>query len=105
MSRSRPDGRSLGEVTAAGRPLRVVTESDARLLQSSGGGGLVRGRVRALVLCDLLALAVAFAGTYVLAELIGPPAVIGPTAAVVGFVLAATVTWIGVFSAYRLYEG
>jgi exopolysaccharide biosynthesis polyprenyl glycosylphosphotransferase len=103
MSSSRPETRP-GGASVAGRPLRVVTESEARLLEAGGPGRLARGRVRALVLADMVALAFAFVGTYGLAEVIGPPAVIAPTGVVVGLIAVATITWIGVFSAYRLYE-
>jgi exopolysaccharide biosynthesis polyprenyl glycosylphosphotransferase len=105
MSSSRPETRAGGSATAAGRPLRVVTEAEARLLGGERAGGLARGRVRVLALADLLALAAAFAGMYVLAEIIGPPAFIAPAGAVVALTAVATITWIGVFAAYRLYEG
>ena len=41
-------------------------------------GGFSRGRVRLLVGADLVAILASLAGTYVLAERIGPPAVIAP---------------------------
>jgi exopolysaccharide biosynthesis polyprenyl glycosylphosphotransferase len=60
--------------------------------------------VRALVLVDLLSIMVAFAGTYILAETIGPPAVIAPAGVVAALIAISIVMWIAVFAAYRLYE-
>jgi len=68
-------------------------------------GRLARGRVRTLIAADLVAIAVALAGTYLLAELIGPPAVIAPGAVMAVLIVAAAVAWIAIFAAYRLYEG
>jgi exopolysaccharide biosynthesis polyprenyl glycosylphosphotransferase len=54
---------------------------------------------------DVLAIAASLAGTYALAELIGPPAVIAPgwLLALLGPVLV--LGWLAVFASYRLYEG
>jgi exopolysaccharide biosynthesis polyprenyl glycosylphosphotransferase len=68
-------------------------------------GGLDAGRVRMLVAADLLAIAIALAGTYGLAELVAPPAVLAPTAVAVAGALLAAAAWIAIFAAYRLYEG
>src|SRR4051812_22400669 len=107
MSKSRPEGDPSGavlETPARGRgSLRVVEPPLARTRR--GPRRLVRGRVRTLIAADLAALGVAFAGTYVLAEIVGPPAVIAPGGVVAGLIAVALVTWIGVFASYRLYEG
>src|SRR4051794_24411689 len=68
------------------------------------GRGLYRGRVLGLLAVDLLAIWVALAGTYVLAEVIGPPAVIVPHGALIGLLAAASIAWPAVFAAYGLYE-
>jgi exopolysaccharide biosynthesis polyprenyl glycosylphosphotransferase len=86
--------------TARG-PLRVVPEASAAKVARAGRS---QGRVRALLLADLLSIAVALTGTYLLAELIGPPAIIAPAAAQIGFVAFANVLWIATFASYRLYE-
>src|SRR4051794_16432426 len=82
-------------------PLRVVPEPGAT--QAARRGGRSRGRVRALLLADLLSVAIALGGTYGLAEVIGPPAVIAPAGVQLGLVLIAAVVWVMVFAAYRLY--
>jgi exopolysaccharide biosynthesis polyprenyl glycosylphosphotransferase len=79
--------------------LRLSAHSDA-----ARGRGLHRGRVWALLIADLLAVWIAVAGTYLLAQQIGPPAVIGPTAVLVALGLAITLMWPAVFAAYGLYE-
>ena len=68
-------------------------------------GGFSRGRVRLLVSADLLAILISLAGTYLLAEQIGPPAVIAPDWMLVTLVPAMAVSWLGIFGVYRLYEG
>src|SRR6476646_5211447 len=84
--------------------LRVVEPAPAGAARARHQGRLRRGRVRALLAVDLIAIAVAFAATYGFAELIGPPAVIGPVGVVAAFVAVAIVIWIAVFAAYGLYE-
>ena len=66
---------------------------------------LRRGRIWALMSGDLLALASAYAFSFVVAEEIGPlPAVSAPGWFLAGLALAAAFAWIAVFTAYRLYE-
>jgi exopolysaccharide biosynthesis polyprenyl glycosylphosphotransferase len=109
MRSSPPDRGATGQPAAApataGPALRVVTtpeDHDARVHRQ---GRLRRGRVRVLAAVDLVAIAVAFVGTYLLAEVVGPPAVIGPAGVVMAFIALATLTWLTTFAAYRLYEG
>ena len=52
-----------------------------------------------------MAILISLAATYVLAEQIGPPAVIGPTWLFVALVPVITVGWLALFGTYRLYEG
>jgi exopolysaccharide biosynthesis polyprenyl glycosylphosphotransferase len=68
-------------------------------------GGLSRGRVRLLIGADLAAILVSLAGTYALAEQIGPPAVIAPGWLLALLVPVMTLAWLGIFGVYRLYEG
>ncbi|MEA2255366.1 MAG: hypothetical protein QOG35_1411, partial [Solirubrobacteraceae bacterium] len=97
MSVSHPDAATVdGALRVGSAPARARTRRP---------GGLDAGRVRSLVAADLLAIGLALAGTYGLAELVAPPAALAPSAiVVVGAVLAAA-SWIVIFAAYRLYEG
>ena len=94
-----------------GRPSDISTEERRRStraedsLERPRGGGLARGRVRALLLADVVAIALSLAGTYVLAEMIGPPAIIAPPGLIALLVAMAIVGWISLFAIYGLYEG
>ena len=70
-----------------------------------GGAASRRGRVRTLFAADLVAILLSLAGTYVLAEQIGPPAVIAPSWLLVALVPVITLSWLAIFGTYRLYEG
>jgi exopolysaccharide biosynthesis polyprenyl glycosylphosphotransferase len=107
----RPDegGAGIAKASVDGQavvpPLRVVPPVDDTPAPQRRRGRFNRGRVRVLAAADLLAIAIAFVGTYALAEIIGPPAYIAPHGVMAGLVVVATITWIAVFAAYRLYEG
>ena len=62
------------------------------------------GRVRWVVLGDLVAIYASIAGAYVVAHLMWPPAIVGPTAWAVVIAVAMGPTWLAIFAAYRLYE-
>ena len=85
--------------------LRVVPPPAAHA-RARRRGGFSRGRVRSLIVADLVAILLSLAGTYVLAEQIGPPAVIAPTWLLVA---AGAGDHAGVArrssATYRLYEG
>jgi exopolysaccharide biosynthesis polyprenyl glycosylphosphotransferase len=68
-------------------------------------GGFSHGRVRSLIGADLVAILVSLAGTYLVAEQIGPPAVIAPGWLVALLVPVLALSWLGIFGVYRLYEG
>jgi exopolysaccharide biosynthesis polyprenyl glycosylphosphotransferase len=68
-------------------------------------GGFSHGRVRSLIGADLVAILVSLAGTYLVAEQIGPPAVIAPGWLVALLVPVLALSWLGIFDTYRLYEG
>jgi exopolysaccharide biosynthesis polyprenyl glycosylphosphotransferase len=93
------DTEGVGDAQAA---LRIRSEPHAATLRP---GRFVRGRVRTLMLADTVAIQLALAGMYGLAELIGPPAFIAPTWLIVTLWAAVTAGWTVLFTAYRLYEG
>jgi exopolysaccharide biosynthesis polyprenyl glycosylphosphotransferase len=84
--------------------LRVVPPPAAQA-RAGRRGGFSRGRVRTLFAADVVAILLSLAGTYVLAEQIGPPAVIAPTWLLIALVPVITLGWLGIFGTYRLYEG
>jgi exopolysaccharide biosynthesis polyprenyl glycosylphosphotransferase len=89
-------------VTGARAGLRMASEPRAAAPRP---GRLDGGRVRTLMVVDLVAIQLALLGMYGLAELVGPPAFIAPTALIVALWPAVSLAWIVVFAAYRLYEG
>jgi len=106
--RSSPPER---QVSLAGIATQAASDATLRVAGRAGGarawtppGGLGRGRVRVLIVADLVAVAVAMAGMLVLAELIGPPAIIAPDWAVVVLAPLAALAWIAIFAFYGLYE-
>ncbi|MGH3112600.1 MAG: sugar transferase, partial [Gaiellaceae bacterium] len=66
--------------------------------------GLRRGRTFILAAVDLVALAVAYAATYIAANQIAPPAITAPGWVMVTLALVAVPVWIGFFTAYHLYD-
>jgi exopolysaccharide biosynthesis polyprenyl glycosylphosphotransferase len=90
------EAETLAAAPVASRPLAGAL--------ADRGRGLGRGRVWGLLLVDVLAVWIAMAGTYLLAEQIGPPAIIAPGAVQVAFGALATLLWPTVFAAYGLYE-
>ena len=65
---------------------------------------LRRGRVRILAATDLVALALAYGFTYVLADRIAPPAMTGSHTLFAAFWLGAALVLLAAFAAYGLYE-
>jgi len=110
MSSWRPErGPTLTPLTAdpegvaSARPgLRMAPEARSA---ASRSGRFDRGRVRTLMVADLVAIQLALLGMYALAEMIGPPAFIAPTWLIAALWPAVSLAWIVVFAAYRLYEG
>jgi exopolysaccharide biosynthesis polyprenyl glycosylphosphotransferase len=86
---------SLAATPVASRPLAADADR---------GRGLNRGRVWGLLAVDVVAVWIALAATYVLAEQIGPPAVIVPDGVLAALIAAATLAWPAIFTAYGLYE-
>ncbi len=72
--------------------------------ESRGRSRRSKGRVRSLIATDLVASAVAAAGTVAVAGIVSPPAVVAPAWALPLLTLAAALLWVGVLSAYGLYE-
>jgi exopolysaccharide biosynthesis polyprenyl glycosylphosphotransferase len=62
------------------------------------------GRVRILAATDVVALALAYGLTYLLADRIAPPAMTGPHALFAAFWLGAALVLVAAFAAYGLYE-
>jgi exopolysaccharide biosynthesis polyprenyl glycosylphosphotransferase len=83
------------------RPLVAVDQQPS---DASAGQSPHSGRVRWVVLGDLLAIYASIAGAYVAAHLLAPPAVVGPTAWAVAIAGAMGPAWLAIFAAYRLYE-
>ena len=66
---------------------------------------LRRGRTRLLALGDLVALALAYTSAYLVADAIAPlPPVSADRWFLVLLVLTAPFVWLGLFTAYRLYD-
>jgi exopolysaccharide biosynthesis polyprenyl glycosylphosphotransferase len=65
---------------------------------------LPRGRTWILIVADVIAIALATAISYTVAELAASPAVIAPTWITVAVAVAAVPIWIAIFTAYNLYE-
>jgi exopolysaccharide biosynthesis polyprenyl glycosylphosphotransferase len=85
--------------------LRVAANSVAAVSRPvERASGLRRGRSLILASGDLLALTIAYAITYVAANMIAPPAVDAPTPILALLGVLAVPTWIAVFTAYRLYD-
>jgi exopolysaccharide biosynthesis polyprenyl glycosylphosphotransferase len=73
--------------------------------RASEARGFGRGRVWALLIVDVVAVWIALAGTYLVAEQIGTePAVVAPRAAIVALAVGLSLLWPAVFAAYGLYE-
>ena len=66
--------------------------------------GLHRGRTWILLAGDLVALAVAYAATFVAASAIAPPAVTAPGWLMLTVALVAVPTWVAIFTSYHLYD-
>ena len=79
----------------------VSTTSAARIARQRR---LRRGRTLVLAGVDLIALALAYATTYVVAEVTAGPAVSAPGWFLALLLLVAVPGWIALFTAYRLYE-
>jgi exopolysaccharide biosynthesis polyprenyl glycosylphosphotransferase len=103
---------SRPELTAATADTEALHQPGLRVVPSPAvpaparrRGGFSHGRVRTLIGADLVAILVSLAGTYLVAEQIGPPAVIAPGWLVALLVPVLALSWLGIFGVYRLYEG
>ena len=79
----------------------VATTSAARIARQRR---LRRGRTLVLAGVDLVALAIAYAATYVVAEVTAGPAVSAPDWFLALLLVIAVPVWIALFTAYRLYD-
>ena len=91
------------DTTLAPPVLRLASDCESATPRRTRGR-LPRGRVRALLAVDVLSVGLALGGTYLLAEAIGPPAVIAPVWLLIALVPLAAVCWLGLFTVYGLYE-
>jgi exopolysaccharide biosynthesis polyprenyl glycosylphosphotransferase len=103
VSASRPEPAL--STTAAGPQLRLAPPLPADGAPAQQRGRLRRGRVRALLAADTLAILASLLATYLCAEQIGPPAVIAPGWLIALLVPLASLGWLAIFAVYRLYEG
>ena len=71
---------------------------------SRRAGALSRGRTWILIGADALALVIALAITYAVADAVAPPALIAPTWLVIVVAALVLPVWITIFTAYNLYE-
>jgi exopolysaccharide biosynthesis polyprenyl glycosylphosphotransferase len=105
VSGSRPEPALSTPAPAPAPPLRLAPPLASDAATARQRGRLRRGRVRALMAADALAVALSLAGTYVLAETVGPPAVIAPAWLLAMLVPVAGVGWLAIFTVHGLYEG
>jgi exopolysaccharide biosynthesis polyprenyl glycosylphosphotransferase len=105
MSGWRPELRAAAADTEALHPGLRVLPPPAAHAPARRRGGFSRGRVRALVAADLVAIQLTLAATFLLAQQVGPPALIAPAWLIAALAPAVTLAWLGIFAAYRLYEG
>jgi exopolysaccharide biosynthesis polyprenyl glycosylphosphotransferase len=98
VSELRPNEAAALASPAASPPLSVVTDI------APEPRSLPRGRTWILIAADMVAIAMALAITYTIAELVASPAVIAPTWVTVTVAVAAFPIWMAIFTAYNLYE-
>jgi exopolysaccharide biosynthesis polyprenyl glycosylphosphotransferase len=94
-------GEAAGLASAATPPLSVVAAPAAA---PRAGRSLPRGRTWILIAADMVALAVALAITYAVAEAAAAPSIIAPTWLIVVLAIIVLPVWVAIFTAYNLYE-
>jgi exopolysaccharide biosynthesis polyprenyl glycosylphosphotransferase len=112
MRSSPPEHPGATQATASGH-LKLVgspahtapAPPNVQAFRASRSRRVRAGRVRWLVACDLAAMVVAYVGAFGAAELLAPPATNAPAGIVTVTLLGSTLLWLGLFAAYRLYEG
>ena len=109
MSRWRSESPPLARLATTDADGMTGTLTGLRTLSEPAAararGPLTRGRVRTLMVADLVAIQLSMVAMYALAQAIGPPAFIAPTWVMAALWAAASFGWIAIFAAYRLYEG
>ena len=92
----------------SGFPLKVAPDPAASHLRAPKSrdrkGIFAHGRTWFLVAADTVAIAVALAITYAVAEAVAAPAIIAPTWLIVVLAALAVPVWIAIFTVYNLYE-
>src|SRR5690349_8020453 len=85
--------------------VNVVVEGVLGVRSGARRQGLRRGRTMLLASGDLIAMTIAYALTYVIADRIGSlPAVSAPTWVLVLLAVLAVPGWLAIFTAYHLYD-
>src|SRR4051794_17341955 len=87
-----------------GDGLAVAAETRRIRTRAGRGHGLRRGRTWMLAGGDIVALALSYAGTYVAANHIAPPAVSAPRSLLVLLAVLAVPVWAALFTGYHLYD-
>ena len=87
------DGPATGGDAGRARP---VTSREERTLP--------RGRTGILILADAVALSIAIAITYVVAEMVAAPSIIAPLWLILALAVVALPVWVAIFTVYNLYE-
>ena len=116
MSEIRPSDAArlaiAAEQASAGPPPLTVVDGTApggdagraRPITSREERTLPRGRTWILILADAVALSIAIAITYVVAEMAAAPSIIAPLWLILVLAVVALPVWVAIFTAYNLYE-
>src|SRR5690348_14349994 len=102
-----PAWKRGGIEISVGRTMSVAAEHVIREQAAAGvqrRHRLQHGWTVVLALGDLVALVLSYASTYVVANLIAPPAVTAPNWLLILLAAVAAPVWIGIFTGYHLYE-
>jgi exopolysaccharide biosynthesis polyprenyl glycosylphosphotransferase len=96
--------RLLGEGSGKGN-VNVAADKPVAAPRVTPRGRLKRGRIWILAAGDLVALALAYAATYIVADHIAPlPPVSAPAWLLATLAISAGPIWLAAFTAYHLYE-
>ena len=103
--RSPPNGlRPPATSHGGGRSATGGDAGRARPVTSREERTLPRGRTGILILADAVALSIAIAITYVVAEMAAAPSIIAPLWLILALAVVALPVWVAIFTVYNLYE-
>jgi exopolysaccharide biosynthesis polyprenyl glycosylphosphotransferase len=101
-----PEAQTPAPVAARrARNLRVLPSPTPEVDRAPQSGRGRREHVRTLIAVDVVALALAFVATSFAPGIVGQTGIVAPAGAVAALIAASTIVWIGLFAAYRLYDG